>query len=102
MAKEKSKKYCYIEPKFPKKAYAVVLFISSPDSDLAILPFSFIYTDLNSISESVAESIKDIKASSTQEFDVADMVGVFPLTFQKNFPLKKEYWTKSKSTSTFE
>lgn len=106
MASKGTKKYCYLTPDFPREAFIVGVFFITKSTPLMITPLHVVSSDL----EVIPKSVEDFKCSiqKSQNKDAKEILEIFntvmliPITLQKLYPLKKEFWTKSKKEGDFQ
>lgn len=84
------RKYCYLEPKFPKEAFIVSLFVMK-DGPQGMVTISFLFTETKYACEVVEETLK---AAEIKNFDVPELAVMTYLKFDSLVPLKREYWAK--------
>lgn len=92
MPNSSAPKYCYLDPDFPDTAFAAVILLRSEELGLSILPFDFIYVDIEDIKKSVHLVFEEISKQSN-EMIIEDNILVFPITLQKRYPLKRAFWS---------
>lgn len=89
----KDKRFCYLTPDFPKSAYIVVLFFKTKKAPLMTLPLSNIFTSIEDISTAIDDFYKHLfKSKHGKNTEIMESAILIPITFQKLFPLKKDYW----------
>lgn len=101
----KKERYCYLKPDFPEKALITAVFFTTKTMPaLMITPLSMVVTDINEAIERIKDfeiTIKISKNKDTKKIkEIIDTAMLIPITFVKLYPLKKEYWTKSKIDAT--
>lgn len=90
MPRTKSLKYCYISPKYPTSAYAVMLFLLKDDQVHSILALNYIYNSTQEVSVEIEQLAKD--ASFKKDAKVSEIAVLLPLYFHNHYPLKKDFW----------
>ncbi len=92
MAAKPAKKYCYLEPEFPKNAFVMLLFIMKEDQVIGAYPLISIFQDID---EAMIEIQAHVRAVSEQEQYYVEEEAVFiPVEFDTFIPLKHAYWKK--------
>lgn len=94
---KQNKKYCYLEPDFPDKAFMVLLFLEDYLTKEAkmLFPLDSLYQSLAEASESIANLADDFKPGKDKKGNdliVGSTALVLPISFSSFFPLKKKYW----------
>lgn len=96
------KKYCYLTPDFPKKAFMVALFFSTEKVPLMTLPLSGVSTSIDNVSRTVTDFLEGLKKNKYgSKAEIINMAILVPITFQKLVPLKKEFWHKHTNDPKF-
>jgi hypothetical protein len=98
---QKKERYCYLTHDFPEKALIVAVFFTlNTEPNLLIIPLSTVSKDIHGVIESIKQFVRSLKISKDKKAkqiqEVIDKAILIPITFVKLYPLKKEYWTKSK------
>lgn len=106
MTRNKKEKCCYLTPNYPKEAFMVVLFFTSKEIPLMIIPLSTISKNIDDAIESIYNFVESLKNTENEDAkkisEVIDIGVLLPITFQKLFPLKKDYWTKTSKESVID
>ena len=83
------KRFCYRKPKFPRHGFVACLLFEKDHKIVMIYPLTLVYT-------SMAEFRFDMTLlhSNNSEMDgrLSDIAVALPITFEKTWPLKREYW----------
>lgn len=85
----KNKKFCYLDPEFPKNIFIALIFLKSADRSL-IYPLFETFSNLNKLKSTIKKLKHGLEKNN--EDTVAYGGIVVTLEYHHNFPLKKEYW----------
>ncbi len=98
MIKNQKEKYCYLTPDFPKEAFIIVATLSSITKlPLMFTPLSYVIKNMEEADKCIEDFIIGInKLANEDKIKVLEYTMIIPITLEKLFPLKKDYWTKGK------
>lgn len=87
-----NKKYCYLEPVFPKNIFIAFVFLKLA-ANTVLYPLFETFSNLKKL----GTTLKKLKREIEKKNPDADAYGglVVTLEYDHNFPLKKEYWDPS-------
>lgn len=88
----KKKAELSVELLYPKTAYAVLFFIYEETKPQLLFPLHNIYTSLDEIAKDIKSCALEIDRAEKGEMSVHDHALLLPLTFEKHYLLKKEFW----------
>lgn len=93
----RTKKYCYLDPEFPKRIYISLTFLKIDDKTL-LYPLFETFLDLKKL----ITAQKKLKRSIEKKNEDTNAYGglVVELEYNHNFPLKKEYWEPSENPNS--
>jgi len=83
------KRYCYLEPDFPRSAFVVIVFFVGKNT--AVFPLHQTVTSQDDAARYVKE-IYDHMKSKSPDIDIPELCSLIPITFHTLIPLKREYW----------
>ncbi len=95
----KVKQYCFRDVTFPTEAYMGYVTILKGEEILLFYPLDSIFTSFEEYQVSVKQFAQQF---SVDGLAVSDTGLLAPITFQKRFPLKEEYWQKPTTEYTTE
>lgn len=89
-----NKRYCYLEPVFPKNIFIAFVFLKLGDNTV-LYPLFETFSNLKKL----GTTLKTLKREIEKKNPDTDAYGglVVTLEYDHNFPLKKEYWEPSKN-----
>lgn len=87
------KKYCYLDPKFPKEAFLLYIFLfhKVQEKPIGLIPFDGIYKSPDEAADAVPPVVE--KAAMDTSYIHPDGVLV-PIRFHSHYPLRKEFWVE--------
>ena len=92
-----AKRFCYLEPDFPKNIYIALVFLKLDDSTV-LYPLFETFSDIKKLST----TLKKLKRHIEKRNPDTDAYGGFVVTleYDHSFPLKKEYWEPSENPNS--
>lgn len=95
--KNKEKKYCYLTPDFPKEAFIIVLLFNIAKVQSMLMPLSTVIKNIDEADKCIADFLIGVnKLKNHDKIKFSEFAMIVPITLEKLFPLKKDYWTKCK------
>ncbi|MFC1626770.1 hypothetical protein ACFL1P_01040 [Patescibacteria group bacterium] len=89
---DQPEKYCYLNPKYPSKAYLGFMTIMKQKNISLIYPFMHLFSTLKHFQQDALVFIKSMEKKNIQ---VNHHAMIYPITLTEIFPLKKSYWDNS-------
>lgn len=92
-----TKKFCYLEPDFPKNIFIALVFLKLDDNTV-LYPLFETFSDIKKLSA----TLKKLKRHIEKRNPDTDAYGglVVTLEYDHSFPLKKEYWDPSENLNS--
>lgn len=88
-----AKKYCYLQPDFPKKAFVVIPLILRDLINVDFIPLHQIVETVDDAVEYVRNFASEFeKGDQLSSIEVMDSCVIIPITFEKLYPLRAEFW----------
>jgi len=94
------KKYCSIQPNFPKSAYLCYIFYAS-NSNLLLVPYHKIFTKLDEVREYILETVEFTKEKDAS-VEISPESIIIPLKLESLVPLMRKYWEGAHEEFTYD
>lgn len=85
-------KYCFLEPEFPQYAFICTLIFNKEDKIRGPFFLNQIYTNLKELGTEVKKIAGDL--AKKPGWHVEENVLITEITYERQYPLKREYWVK--------
>lgn len=93
----RNKKFCYLEPNFPKNIFIAFVFLKL-DANTVLYPLFETFSDLKKLGATLKKLKKEIEKKNKDTNAYGGLV--VTLEYDHNFPLKKEYWEPSENLNS--
>lgn len=88
-----NKKYCYLLPDFPKKAFILIPFFLVKEN-IDIFPIHKVCETVEDLCEYMNNFAEEIKTRH-KDLKVLEVCAILPIKFKSLYPLRREYWENS-------